>query len=94
MQRTEPDDLATSPLLLSAADARRLLGLGHATWYRLLAEGLLPAAVAVPGLVDPRWRRDDLARWVQGLKGARPSRRTARRARDHGGKQGVDGATG
>lgn len=49
-------------LLVSAAEAARLCGLGRTAWYGLLSSGRCPAPVRLGGRV--LWRRDELAAWI------------------------------
>jgi excisionase family DNA binding protein len=64
------------PLLLSAEQSWTYLGLSRSTFYRSVSAGTLPQPVGVEGS-GPRWRRQDLDRFVERLK---PSRRKARAA--------------
>src|SRR5207237_1312880 len=68
-------ELEAAPLLLSGKQAAEALGLARSVFWRLVSEGRLPNAVAVPGIADRRWRREDLEAWVNGLRNWRPGRR-------------------
>ena len=57
-------------LLLTAAEAAQMLGVGRSKLFELTASGKL-VAVAVPGLADRRWRRSDLERFVERMKAAK-----------------------
>ena len=50
------------PLLVPAAGAARLCGIGRATWFRLKSAGKTPAPVKLAGRV--LYRVEDLRLWV------------------------------
>jgi excisionase family DNA binding protein len=49
-------------IMVSAAEAARLCGIGRTAWYSLLSSGRCPAPVRLGGRV--LWRRDELAAWI------------------------------
>ena len=51
------------PLLISAQDAARLIGVSRSKWYQLFNEGRTP----LPIKIDRRslWRVSDLKTWVE-----------------------------
>jgi predicted DNA-binding transcriptional regulator AlpA len=53
---------ATLPLLLDAAEAARLLGVGRTTFYQLDVTGRVPRAIRLSKI--RRWSRPELRRWV------------------------------
>ena len=57
-----PDSKTVESLLVSRANAARMLDLSVATLDRMQAAGKLPRTLTVNGGV--RYRRDDLTRWV------------------------------
>lgn len=58
-QRTQPVNEA---ILLSAADCARMCGISRRSWFRFSASLRTPACVYVGA--SPRWRRNDIERWV------------------------------
>lgn len=50
------------PLLLTASESWRFLGIGRTRWWQLQAMGLLPPPVNLPG--RRQWSRDELTAWV------------------------------
>ena len=57
------DDLQTiEPLLLSAEQAARLLGIGRSKFYAMHSAGQVPLPVSLGGCV--RWDRRELSAWV------------------------------
>lgn len=56
-------EAAPPPLLLDARQSARFWGIGHTTFYRLLAA--LPAPVRLPGERRARWARESLECWVR-----------------------------
>ncbi|MBL8799664.1 MAG: hypothetical protein JNM56_37625 [Planctomycetia bacterium] len=61
------------PLLLTQEQAWEFVGLSRSGWYALRATGELPKPISIPG-TGQRWRRRDLAQWVDGLKPSRKRR--------------------
>jgi predicted DNA-binding transcriptional regulator AlpA len=60
---TVVDAPGTPPsLVVGAAQAARLCGIGRATWYSLQRAGRLPKPVRLGGRV--LWRPDELRAWV------------------------------
>lgn len=51
------------PLLLRAAEAAHLCGMGSATWWRHHSLARIPAPLRVGGAT--LWRRADLMRWIE-----------------------------
>lgn len=54
--------LASTTQLLSAAQCARLCGVSRRSWFRLAASGKCPGSVRVGS--SPRWRSEDLERWI------------------------------
>lgn len=54
--------IETQPLLLSAAETARMLGIGRTALYALHSSGRLPLPVKLGGRV--LWRRDEISAWV------------------------------
>ena len=54
-----------APLLLDANAAAALCGLSRAKWFQLVRTGAVPAAIRTLGPRCPRWRRDDVERWIE-----------------------------
>jgi predicted DNA-binding transcriptional regulator AlpA len=46
------------------------IGLSRSAWYRLMSMDLAPKPLDLPEMVN-RWRRDDIDRWLAGLKSKR-----------------------
>ena len=59
---TPADTTNAEPLLLSAADLSRELGISARTIRRLDLEGKIPAPVRIGRAV--RWRRDEIVEWL------------------------------
>ncbi len=60
------DQAAAEPgatLLLNAREAARLAGISEPSWWRHHAAGLVPDAVKIGR--STRWRRADIARWIE-----------------------------
>ena len=55
--------ITTEPILLDAASAATLLGLGRSTFLRYDSAGRVPMAVRIGGVV--RWRTDELRDWIR-----------------------------
>lgn len=51
------------PILLSAAQAAQLLGVGRTLWYQLVATGRAPAPLHLGGRV--LWRTRELRAWIE-----------------------------
>jgi predicted DNA-binding transcriptional regulator AlpA len=49
-------------LLIDAAEAARMCGMSRAAWYKRLSSGQVPRPVKIGSIA--RWRRDELAAWV------------------------------
>jgi excisionase family DNA binding protein len=49
--------------LLTAAEAAEMAGVAKRSWWRYVSSGKAPAAVRLGGAV--RWRRSELAEWIQ-----------------------------
>lgn len=58
-------DRGPLPLLLTADQAARLVGLGKRTLWRLTSAGQFPAAIRIGGAT--RWRRVEVESWVDAL---------------------------
>ena len=56
------EPITIEPLLLTANEAAVLLGISRSNLYRLNSSGRLPLPVRLGASV--RWRRDELAAWV------------------------------
>jgi len=54
--------VAGMPLLLDAAEASCLLGIGRSTFYRLDETGVVPRGVRLGRM--RRWRSDELRAWI------------------------------
>lgn len=50
--------------LLTAAEAAEVAGVAKRSWWRYVSSGKAPAPVRLGGAV--RWRRSELAEWIQG----------------------------
>lgn len=66
--RSTSDDFRESPvpvepILVPAKEAARLCGISPASWYRLIAQGKLPAAVKLGGRI--LWSIEDLRLFVR-----------------------------
>jgi prophage regulatory protein len=49
--------------LLTAAEAAEVAGVAKRSWWRYVSSGKAPAPVRLGGAV--RWRRSELAEWIQ-----------------------------
>jgi len=49
--------------LLTAAEAAEVAGVAKRSWWRYVSSGRAPAPVRLGGAV--RWRRSELAEWIQ-----------------------------
>lgn len=58
------------PLLLDHSQAAEMVGVSRSAWFRLVGSPGFPAAIAVEG-VGPRFRRQDVEKWVAGLRAKR-----------------------
>ena len=61
IMNTNPQ-IIVEPLLLSAVEAARLLGISRSKFYSMHAAGLVPLPVFLGGCV--RWDRDELRAWL------------------------------
>jgi predicted DNA-binding transcriptional regulator AlpA len=51
--------------LLSIADVMAQLGIrSRTTWAKVRKHEDFPAPLSIPGLSRPRWRQEDLSRWM------------------------------
>lgn len=50
-------------VLITAAEAARLCGLGRSTWWRLHSSGQVPMPVKVGRAT--RWLRSEVLRWIE-----------------------------
>lgn len=67
MARTAPapeSGAPPSPLMVSADDGARLLGISRAQWWKLHSAGRLPLPLRF-GSRAPRWRVDELRAWLE-----------------------------
>ena len=68
MSNTDTSNAATmnapapAALMVDAATAAKLCGLGRTTWYQHHAAGRVPMPIRLGGRV--LWRRDELVAWV------------------------------
>ncbi|MHB8863461.1 MAG: helix-turn-helix transcriptional regulator [Pirellulaceae bacterium] len=58
---TQPEN--SKPLLISAPELAKILGISARSVWRLLSAGKLPAPVRLGGAV--RWRRSDVLAWIE-----------------------------
>ena len=56
--------LALAPLLLTADEAAAMCAVGRSKWFSMMRTGGAPAPIRTLGKRCPRWRRDELERWV------------------------------
>lgn len=49
--------------LLTAVESAEMAGVAKRTWWRFVSSGRAPAPVRLGGAV--RWRRNELAEWIQ-----------------------------
>lgn len=56
-----------STLLMTVTQVAGYVGLAVRTVWRLVSAGQFPEPVRVPGVRATRWRRADVAQWVESL---------------------------
>ncbi len=61
---TADQQIAVEPLLLSAAEAARLLGISRSKFYQMHSAGLVPMPLTL-GQGSIRWSVDELRLWVK-----------------------------
>lgn len=60
-------DAAASNIILDAEAVSKLTTIARASWYRLIAKGLFPRPVRVPGLRSQRWKTEEVHAWLHGI---------------------------